>query len=312
MVLKKEVVDYLVQLGEVSGEIGDSFKKDDGMVIVGLSPDKEAKSGHLSWISKKNVRLEPERIKSFKGSLLIAPEEAKGISNEFGRVVICENPKLSFAQVVYEYFSDLTSTKWPKEDESPISIDCIMGKNVFLSKGVIIGSGVEIEDQVFIGPNTVIANCTIKNNVRIGANCSIGLPGFGYERDKNNKYYLFPHVGKVLIEEYVEIGSNTCVDRGAIQNTIIRRGAKIDNLVHIAHNVVIGLDSLIIANSMIGGSAKIGNNVWIAPSASIMNQVSIGNNSILGLGAVVLKNVEDESVMVGNPARLLKKNIRNE
>src|SRR4030042_5590359 len=294
MVHKKEVVDYLVQLGEVSGEVGDSFKNDDGMAIMGLSPDKEARSGHLSWISKNNVRLEPERINGFKGSLLIAPEEAKGISNKSGRVVICQNPKLSFAKVVYEFFADLASTKWPNEGESPISIDCIMGKNAFLSKGVIIGSGVKIEDHVFIGPNTVIANCTIKNNVRIGANCSIGLPGFGYERDKNGKYYIFPHRGKVLNEEYVEIGTNTCVDRGAMQNTIIRRGAKIDNLVHIAHNVMIGLDSLIIANSMIGGSAKIGNNVWIAPSASIMNQVSIGNNCILGMGAVVLKNVEDE------------------
>jgi UDP-3-O-[3-hydroxymyristoyl] glucosamine N-acyltransferase len=113
----------------------------------------------------------------------------------------------------------------------------------------------------------------------------------------------------VEIEENVEIGSNTCIDRGALGNTIVRSGAKIDNLVHLAHNVVVGCNALVIANSMIGGSTVIEEGAWIAPSVSVMNQVSIGKSSILGMGAVVIKDVADGAVMVGNPAKALEKKI---
>ena len=103
----------------------------------------------------------------------------------------------------------------------------------------------------------------------------------------------------------MEIGSNTCIDRGAIGNTEIGSGTKIDNLVHIAHNVVIGVNCLLIANSMIGGSAVVGKNVWIAPSAALKNQVEIGENSLIGMGAVVIRDVAPGLTIAGNPAKTL-------
>jgi UDP-3-O-[3-hydroxymyristoyl] glucosamine N-acyltransferase len=208
--------------------------------------------------------------------------------------------------MVNHFFGKLIGIVWPPEGQA-ISPDTVIGEKVSLAPGVVIGSRVILEDNVKVGPNTVIANAHIQRNVTIGANCSIGLPGFGYEADEDGIFWRFPHVGGIVIGEDVEIGSNTCIDRGSIGNTMIGQGVKIDNLVHIAHNVQIGDHSLIIANSMLGGSVTIGAKGWIAPSVSIMNQVTIGDASTIGLGAVVLKDVEDHSVMVGNPAKLLRK-----
>jgi acetyltransferase-like isoleucine patch superfamily enzyme len=152
--------------------------------------------------------------------------------------------------------------------------------------------------------------CEIKygKNFIVGDNCSIGNDGFGYIKDEMGRWIKFPHFGDIIIGDDVEIGSNVCIDRGSLSNTIIGSGVKVDNFVHIAHNVEIGENTLIIAQSMIGGSTKIGKNCWISPSVSIKNGISIGDNVLIGMGAVVLKDVENNKVMVGNPAKeLIKK-----
>ena len=155
-----------------------------------------------------------------------------------------------------------------------------------------------------------MANCTIAAGVRIGCNCTIGLPGFGYEKDQAGAYWRFPHLGGVRIEADVEIGSNTCIDRGSLGDTVIGRGCKIDNLVHVAHNVVLGNNAVVIANTMLGGSVTIGAGAWVAPSVTIMNQATIGAGATLGLGAVVLKDVAPGQVIVGNPGKVLEKKSR--
>lgn len=269
-----------------------------------LQTDIDALPGDLAWISFKQSNIRTDAIEKFQGSLLITP---LGINIGTYPVIGCSKPKLAFILTVNHFFFDRAEIKWPDEGRT-IANDAIIGNNVSLASGVIIGSRVVIEENVEVGPNTVIANTHIHKNVKIGANCSIGLSGFGYDADEDGKYWRFPHTGEVIIHEDTEIGSNTCIDRGSIGDTLIGRGVKIDNLVHVAHNVEIGENSLIIANAMLGGSVIIGANGWVAPSVSIMNQTAIGNSSVIGLGAVVLKDVEDHSVMVGNPAKLLRKN----
>ena len=130
--------------------------------------------------------------------------------------------------------------------------------------------------------------------------------GFGYSRNEEFEFEKFPHVGGVIIEDNVEIGANTCIDRGALGNTVIKTGTKIDNLVHIGHNCVIGKHCAIIANSMLGGSVVIKDYSWIAPSASILNQLSIGEKVTIGLGSVVNKSVPDGETWMGVPAKPLK------
>lgn len=142
-------------------------------------------------------------------------------------------------------------------------------------------------------------------SVVIGKNTVIGADGFGYARAEDGTLVKMPHRGNVVIEENVEIGSNTCIDRAVVGSTVIGAGTKIDNLVHIAHGVKIGKNCLIVAGAVIGGSCEIGDNCFIGINASIKNKVKIGNNVTVGMCAVVLKDVPDGVTVIGNPARIL-------
>jgi UDP-3-O-[3-hydroxymyristoyl] glucosamine N-acyltransferase len=155
-----------------------------------------------------------------------------------------------------------------------------------------------------IDSNTVIKKGTIiGNRVKIGANNTIGGVGFGYEKNEAGAYEVMPHIGNVIIEDDVEIGNNTAIDRAVLGSTLIRRNAKIDNLVHIAHGVEIGENTLVIAHAMVAGSVKVGKNVWIAPASAILNKIQVGDESTIGMGAIVLKEVSPGQTVVGNPAR---------
>lgn len=161
-----------------------------------------------------------------------------------------------------------------------------------IGEGTIIYGHVHVFDQVTIGRNVII-----------NPGCVLGSAGFGFLKTEGGDYVNFPHLGGILIEDYVEIGANTCVDRGALGNTVIRKGAKIDNFVHVAHNVEIGENAIVIAHAMIGGSTRIGRNAWIAPSACLRDCISIGQDSLIGLGAVVTGSVPDGQTWAGSPAR---------
>ena len=154
-----------------------------------------------------------------------------------------------------------------------------------------------------IHPTAVISNAKIGKNVIIGAGTVIGGEGFGYMPDEDGSLVQFPHIGGIIIEDDVEIGANVCIDRGALGDTIIGRGTKIDNLVHVAHNVKIGKNCQIICLVGIGGSVEIGDNSFVGISACIRNQIKIGKNATIGMGAVVIKDVPDNATVIGNPAR---------
>jgi len=159
-----------------------------------------------------------------------------------------------------------------------------------------------------IHPSAVINEefVEIGENVRIGPNCTIGFDGFGFEQDEDGSYLRFPHIGKVIIGDDVEIGAGTCIDRGALGNTIIGKGTKIDHLVHVAHNVEIGENCMIIALTCLGGGVIIEDGSYVGIGASIRNQMTIGEKAFVGMGAVVVKDVEPGITVIGNPARPMK------
>lgn len=254
----------------------------------------------ILWCNNKNLHL----IENLKTGTLICSEKALDLAlNKNINYIIVSNPRSYFRELVVNFFY-----KGPKHHGiSPLANihpSVKIGTNTSIGNYVTIEENCVIGDNTFIGHNTVLLEGTkIGNHVVIGSNNTIGGNGFGYEKDETGAYQLMPHIGSVWIEDYVEIGNNTCIDRGVLGATHIKKNAKIDNLVHIAHGVVVGENSLIIANAMIGGSTIIGDNVWVAPSASLINKITIGNNSLVGMGAVVVKNVEEDKVVMGNPAK---------
>ena len=261
-------------------------------------------SNELSWCSEKKL----EKLIQIKSGTIIIPNNTpKNLLHESVNYIFCENPRLTFKEIIESFFIE-KEINYKIESSSSISEKAIISKNVKIGHHCIIEEDVKIGNEVIIGHNTVIHKGTkIGNKVKIGSNNTIGGVGFGYVKENDGSYALIHHLGNVVIEDDVEIGNNTCIDRAVLGSTFIRKNAKIDNLVHIAHGVEIGENSLIIANAMIGGSVKIGKNCWIAPSASIINQNQIGSDVTVGMGAVVIRDITDNDIVVGNPAKSIKK-----
>ncbi len=201
-----------------------------------------------------------------------------------------------------------------------------VGQNVKIAKGVSVGAGAVIDDGAAIGENSVIAggckigenskvgkncrldsnvavyhNCTIGDNVIIQANSTIGSTGFGYSFI-DGSHRLIPHNGGVVIEDFVEIGANCCVDRAKFGNTIIGAGTKIDNLVQIAHNVIIGKCCLVAAQVGISGSCRIGDGVVLAGQVGLVDNIEIGNGTMIGAQAGVMSGTEAGARLLGSPA----------
>lgn len=162
-------------------------------------------------------------------------------------------------------------------------------------------------DEPMIHPTAIVYPCvTLGKNVRIGAYSVIGAPGFGFVRNHNGDWIRFPQLGRVVVGDNVEIGAHTTIDRGALSDTIIGADVKINESVHIAHNVQIGDHTVITANVNISGSSRIGSDVWIAPGAVLRDHAIVGNGSFVGMGAVVVSQIPSNEVWCGNPARKLR------
>jgi UDP-3-O-[3-hydroxymyristoyl] glucosamine N-acyltransferase len=261
-----------------------------------------AKRGSLTFA--KEIQMVEDRRDQLVGAAVICPALPEGYSPpEDVTLLISENPRLSFIRAAQKHFLSCPQKGGVHptafvEESAHIHPTAFVGAFCYVGANSVIGEGTRI-----------FPNVTIYENVRIGAKCRInsgtviGADGYGYERNSDGVLEKFPHLGGVVIEDEVEIGANTCIDRGALADTRIAKRARVDNLVHIAHNVQIGEDVAVIALSMLGGSVAVGSGAWIAPGAVIMNQVIIGANSMVGLGAVVVKDVAPGQTVMGAPAQ---------
>jgi UDP-3-O-[3-hydroxymyristoyl] glucosamine N-acyltransferase len=168
----------------------------------------------------------------------------------------------------------------------------------------LIGAG------TFIHPTAYVADgVTIGRGCRIGPGASIGWHGFGYSPDPAGGWQRKPETHSVVIGDNVDIGANTCIDRGSYRDTTIGAGTKIDNLCHIAHNVEIGQSCLVIAGAEVSGSVVIGAGAWVGPNACIKEHLTIGARAMVGIGAVVLGDIPADQTWVGNPARVLNAEV---
>jgi UDP-3-O-[3-hydroxymyristoyl] glucosamine N-acyltransferase len=178
------------------------------------------------------------------------------------------------------------------DSTAEVTAGCYIGPRCVVGPAVVLHPHVVLMEDVHIGLGSVVFGGTV-----------IGSDGFGYERDEDGSVLKFRHIGGVRIGMNVEVGANTCIDRGSLGHTTIDDDARIDNLVHIAHNVHVGRGAFVIALAMIGGSTDIADGAWIAPGAVLRNAITIGPRATVGLGAVVTRSVPADEIVLGNPAR---------
>lgn len=243
-----------------------------------------------------------------KECLIFWPEEETVPEEIAARNAVkkCERPHFEYCK----FFRDNKITYLPQKvkgeyvDGSFIAKGAVIGANSCIMPGAYIGEDVRIGENVYIGAGTkLVGSITIGNNVVIRENAVLGADGLSTDRDEDGKAATMPQFGEIILEDDVQIGANTVIARGAIDETIIKRGSKIDNSCFISHNVHIGEDSFVVGETIMFGSSQMGNKAFVSGNATIRNGVTIGNNATVGMGAVVVRNVEDGAVVKGNPAK---------
>jgi len=303
-----------MKLREIAGIIGGRILGDPDIEITGASGINEARSGDITFLSGKKKVFD---LSGIKASAVIVKEEIKGLAPV--SMLLVDNPYLAFARALELFY------KKPYKP-SGVSGKAIIGDNVTLGNdlsiyplayisdntqigsrvsifpGAYIGEGVVIGDDSVIYPNVSIMEGTrIGRRVTIHSGTVIGSDGFGYVPVKGD-YYKIPQVGGVIIEDEVEIGANVTIDRATTADTTIGLGTKIDNLVHIAHNVKIGRNCIIIAMVGISGSVEMGDGVIIGGQAGVREHIKIGSGAVISAGAGITEDIPDGQVTSGYPS----------
>ena len=256
-----------------------------------------------------------------KASFCLTTENLKSELPQKCKPIIVDNVLVSTSKIAEKFYPDSINDNF--DDTAKDIIYTEFKDRIKFGKNVLVGENIKIDDNSSIGHNTIIeknvsigrncsigSNCIIRNsiikdNVKILDNCVIGKHGFGFFPDNKNNF-RYPHIGIVIIEENCEIGCGSTIDRGSMSNTIIGKNTYLDNQIHIAHNVKIGENTIIAGQVGIAGSSIIGNNVKIGGQAGISGHLKIGNNVEIAGGSGVIKNITDNSKVMGYPA----KNIR--
>ncbi len=275
------------------------FKHNGVMVrFCNCSPFYEANDLSVVW----NKKFEFE---STLANTVILPYSEAGLGLESIKkcIVTVENPRLVYLRVLKKFFYKNLELKVAPEKRLAESV--MVGEGSIVYPGVTFGKNVVIHHNVVIYPNVAIGS-----NVEIESGCVIGSKGFGYEKNESAGYEHFPHLGGVVIGDDVEIGANTCIDRGTLGDTVVGEGSKVSNFCQIAHNAVIGENCLITGKAQIGGGATIGRNSYIGPSVVISNKVNIGEHCDVKIGSVVVSDVENKASVSGNFAIPHSKSLR--
>ena len=261
-----------------------------------------------------------------KASFCITTQNLQDELPKSCKPIIVDNVLVSTSIVTAKYYPDSISDNFDNSVEEISKTKFIdnvkFGKNVLIGKNVSIGlncsighntiieKNVSIGDNCSIGSNTIIRNSLIKNNVKILDSCIVGKHGFGFFPN-NNQNLRYPHMGIVIIDDNCEIGCGSTIDRGSMSNTIIGKNTYLDNQIHIAHNVKIGENSIIAGQVGIAGSSVIGNNVKIGGQAGISGHLKIGNNVEIAGGSGVIKNIADNSKVMGYPAKNIREFLKD-
>ena len=285
-------------------ELKYEFEGNEEDYLEGFSTIYEYKKGTITWIKNGEKYKEYVGIVENIRLLVIGEDILSDIKPE--NAIITENPKFAFFVILKEFFTH--------KEKAMLGCNCCIADTAEIKENVSLGNNCVIEENVVIGENTIIGNnVVIKHGTKIGSDCVIqsgaviGEDGFGFMKN-GNKSIRVPHLGNVVIGNRVEIGTNSIIDRGTMGDTAIGDDSKINNMCHIGHNVVIGKSTFIMVGSIICGSTVVHDYAYVAPRSVIRNQLDIGENSLVGMGSVVVSDVEPNKVYMGVPAKFVRDN----
>ncbi len=311
--MKSSYKNTPLTVAELADFLGCPYIGNGDTIIRGISGLENAKKGDLVFLAKPRQQ---HFLEKTKASAVIIPT-----SMDYADLpaIKSNNPHLSFVRAIDFFFK-------PYRPEPGIHLQALVAPSAKLGKDVSIGAFSIIGDDTEIGDNTVVfplvsiypgakigsqclihSHTSLRENIRIGSHviihngCVIGADGFGYLQDKDKSHIKIPQTGTVIIEDNVEIGANTTIDRAALGKTVIRKGTKIDNLVQIAHNVEIGENNILIAQAGIAGSSRTGKNVIMSGQVGISDHVNIGDNVIIAAKSGVTKDIPEDSMVAGIP-----------
>jgi UDP-3-O-[3-hydroxymyristoyl] glucosamine N-acyltransferase len=300
-------------LKEIADLVGGEVIGDDQVLITGIHSLLEASPGEISFFGDPRYK---ESLKETKASALLVPAFTDLYA---GPQVVVRNPALAYARVATLFAPPLSRFSGKSEKAyihksarigEDVSIypfvyvgeEAVIGDHTTLYAGVFVGDRVRIGNGTVIHPNvSILHDCVIGNEVIIHAGSVIGSDGFGFVRDGQINVKI-PQIGYVQIDDQVEIGASNTIDRAALGKTWIKRGVKTDNLVQVAHNVVIGEDTVIVAMAGISGSVNIGREVVIGGQVGISDHVKIGDRVMIGSQSGVAKSVASGQVVSGTPS----------
>jgi UDP-3-O-[3-hydroxymyristoyl] glucosamine N-acyltransferase len=309
-----------LKLAELAKLVDGKIIGDPQVIINSVARIDEAVNGDLTFLYLSQY----EKYFSSTGAsaILVKPEFNK-TRDDISYIEVNE-PEVAFNQILIHFFSK--NLELDGIDKTAfVHSSSQLGNNVALGRNVVIGANCKIGNDVKIFHNTVLLDnvevddnsliyqnvsiredCKLGKNVIIHAGAVIGSDGFGYRKDGKGVYNKVPQIGNVILEDDVEIGANTTIDRAALGSTIIKKGVKIDNLVQIAHNVSVGINTVMSAQSGISGSVKIGNNSIILGQAGISGHLEIGDNVIIIAQSGVSKSITKPGIYFGSPAKEFK------
>jgi UDP-3-O-[3-hydroxymyristoyl] glucosamine N-acyltransferase len=302
---------------EIAQLINGIVEGDESVTVSKLAKIEEGTPGALSFLSNPKYT---HHIYQSQASIVIV---ARGFVAEQAvkpTLIRVDDPYLAFARLL-ELYNQIKLNKTGISEHAYISPTAKLGKDVYLGPFVFVGEGAVIGDNAklyphcYIGDNTKIGSNTtlfagvkvysdnvIGNHCVIHAGVVIGADGFGFAPLADSNYMKIAQIGNVIIEDQVEIGANTTIDRATLGSTILRKGVKLDNLIQIAHNVEIGENTVMAAQSGVAGSGKVGRNCMIAAQVGIVGHLTVGNNVKIAGQSGVSSNVKDDSVIFGSPA----------
>ena len=293
-------IDDLVELVESIDNRVEVSDYREPVNLVGFSPINLTKEKTITW-----MRLQEIDWTSIKAKVIVCQD---GLVHPDGLPILfvySSDPRLLFAK--------LMAALLPKRESTLIHPTAVIGRNCSIGNGCYIGAYSVIGDNVTIGDDTEIhQHVTISGSVSIGSRCLIksgsiiGEEGFGFATAMDGTPIRIPHIGSVVIENDVEIGALNTICSGTLTPTLLESDVKLDDHVHVAHNVIIRRKTLITACVEISGSVEIGERVWIGPNSTVIDNITIGTDAFIGAGANILRSIPANSKVIGLPSKIRK------